>query len=380
MAKKHALSLIFTIFHLFLAFVQANNGEPLPHSFGFFQDECTAAPPNNFRVTAISTNFIALAWEPISSDAKHTLVISQKNESGVWVHVKTIYELTGNTYIVDELQSGTQHRVAISTNCPTGETSEYAAIQDPITLIVDLTIEGRTPIKPIPVPCDNVPVDKNWIGFRVDHIVDEGSESNTFEFVYDNSGNTSLKRVTQASPIVAAEKLNWPNCNVPTIFGVGSPYQIVHVSDDGQNNVIIGYVSAILHDGPQKIEMCPILNHPQNPWDGNYIFTALFAEKATPHDDCSGNPRTKLEPKTKLHVQNPFNENLKVFLGDFLSLATYLNIRLLNINGQVLLTQRFEGSEIQSISFSTLTLPKGIYILQIESEEEVLTFKLTKSR
>lgn len=378
MAKNLLFTLLFCSLYFAITTPCAGSELTLTKNHILQADECTAPPPDSFRITSIGTNIISLAWNPVWIGAGHTVVVLEKNSAGGWLPLKVIYNLSGTGYTIDSLKSGTQYRVAISTNCVSGGTSERTASKDPITLILDLTIEGRTPTKPTVIGCANVPVGKNWIGYRVDYIADIGSASNTFEFVLDGE-NVSLKREILDNPIVAVNKAHdWPTCNDPSISGVGSPYKMIRLLPNGTWETI-GYVSAIKHFDPPRIEMCPIYIHPvYPPWNGNYLFTALFADNATSHDDCSESSGYTIAPSFNINVQSPFNQTLSIFFSEKSLIPNHITLRLLNTSGRMVLEHKLDNPTPQ-VSFSTILLPAGIYILQMETEQGVQTVKLIKS-
>ncbi|MFN0216715.1 MAG: fibronectin type III domain-containing protein, partial [Saprospiraceae bacterium] len=167
MAKNILLTLFFCGTSLVFTPVFASN-EPL--LLGFNQEVCTAPAPDSFRITGIGGDFIALAWNPVWVGAIHTLEVLENDGTGGWIPLDTFPDLPGGSFTVEGLNAGTEYRFILATNCASGETSEIKTIIDGITLIVDLVINGRNPVSPVPIDCAALPLNKNWVGFKVEYV------------------------------------------------------------------------------------------------------------------------------------------------------------------------------------------------------------------
>ena len=72
---------------------------------------------------------------------------------------------------------------------------------------------------------------------------------------------------------------------------------------------------------------------------------------------------------------NPVNELLNIDLGERYD---EVNIRVMNISGKIVIIQTFNQKQI--LELDLITLPDGIYFVNIMSEEKSATIKLVKKR
>jgi hypothetical protein len=345
---------------------------------------CDAPAPDSFRVTVSGGDFATLAWIPAWPGALHTLSVSKKISPTEWQLLYTLHDIPGSTYTVDSLLSGTEYRFAIATQCNSGETSERTAYIDWIGAVVDLVIAGRIPINPIPVDCDNIPLNYNWKGFKVEYVDGEGLRiANYFEFPIQGdvvgNGNPSLfqRRIARTfleNHIVAVDGAGkWPDCEIPIKQQVPLPFKMRNRIE----SVDIGFVKFNQKTDPPSIGLCPDYNHAVVPWRAEYLFTAMVAHQATPPQGCNGlliNPVVNSGVK----AQSPFLESLIIFLPEDFLENIKVECSLFNTNGQRVLHHRIERIASQ-ITLPTTWLADGIYILQIKTGYHLQTLRVIKN-
>jgi hypothetical protein len=275
-------------------------------------------------------------------------------------------------------------RLSAATNCPSGEPSELKAIIDGITLILDLTINGRSPRQSLIVPCDQIPLNVNWKGFKVSYQGEGKEVTNSFEFEPFGTQETNsfinhvtIMRVIENNPIVAVDFLGeWPKCNDP-VLPAGMSFRIDHIINGGPDKESVGWVDFGQNpDG--TISLCPDYQHPTLPWKSNYIFTAFVSKNATNLFSCYERFENHLDINNKILVQSPFNETLNIYLPGSLIEFNYMQIKLLNMNGDVVINQHLTTNS-GMVSIPIVPIPSGIYLLQIENSNELHTFKVVKS-
>jgi Fibronectin type III domain. len=182
MANKRFFILIFATLLLSAAH-KASAFETSPISLNEKPVTCNAPAPTNFRITERSANFIVLAWDPAWQGATHTLAILESNGQGGWIGVDTLHQVTGDSYTAGGLTPGQTYRFVIATNCEDGSPSLIKWDSTGSTLIIDLSIDGKNPLTPHQhVPCENIPLNMPWKGFRVAHVGGSPLLRNEFEF------------------------------------------------------------------------------------------------------------------------------------------------------------------------------------------------------
>jgi len=382
MAKKILLTLLFCVTQLALCPVFATCK---PELQCLQLDMCTAPAPDSFRITSIGGNFIALAWTPAWIGANHTLAVLENDGAGGWMTFDTFHNVPGSSYTVEGLESGTEYRFILATNCPSGEPSELKTIIDGIALILDLAIIGRNPNKPVAVDCSSIPLNANWVGFKVEYESSGISIANFFEFVIVETNQTSsnffskveIRRVFRDHPIVAIDPDEfWPTCDVSLIPNVGTTFRMARLFGGGPNKEFIGWID-LYQNSSSSINICPDYDHPDLPWKNAYKFTALVAPKASSMPGCSNRSENITTSYADLKAQSPFDETLHVFFPASFPEGEKTSFRLLNTQGQVVLDKKIEMITSE-IVLPIKTLAPGIYILQIEMGGEAHSLKVIK--
>jgi len=382
MAKKILLTLLFCVTQLALCPVFATCK---PELQCLQLDMCTAPAPDSFRITSIGGNFIALAWTPAWIGANHTLAVLENDGAGGWMTFDTFHNVPGSSYTVEGLESGTEYRFILATNCPSGEPSELKTIIDGITLIVDLAIIGRNPNKPVAVDCSSIPLNANWVGFKVEYESSGISIANFFEFVIVETNQTSsnffskveIRRVFRDHPIVAINSDNlWPTCDAPLLIDVGTSFRMARLFGSGPNFELIGWLN-LVQNSSSSISICPDYNHSILPWKNAYKFTALAAPKASTMPGCSNRSENITTSYADFKAQSPFDETLHIFFPAFFSKGDKTSFRLLNTQGQTIWSDRIEVITSEVV-FPVRSIISGLYILQIETEGETHSLKVIK--
>ncbi|MFN0174455.1 MAG: T9SS type A sorting domain-containing protein [Saprospiraceae bacterium] len=308
------------------------------------------------------------------------MVVSEKDISGEWTILYSYPNVEGSSFTVTGLESGKQFRFRIATKCPLGDPSELTAFFDDHTAIVELTLAGRKPKDPTPINGIGIEYQSyHWVGFEV-----FGEDaSNIFE-VKVNEGSSDpiayIKRVVTANPIVAADNNGaFPNDFFPTIKEVKVPFKMIRLTP---NYEIIGRLQiAVNTDPPNPPTLDLYIENPSPfPWKSTYTFRALIANSTIldPPGGGGGQGLGKGPTNERFEVQNPFKDNLHVFVSKQSSTGGKATMRMMNINGQVVLEQKFDCLSSE-VSIPVEWLAPGVYILQIETDFEAQTLKLIKS-
>ena len=386
MAKNFLFALLFSALQLPLHPIMGFHGTLLFETPEFVSEECTAPPPDSFRVTERSTNFISLAWEPTWQGATYQLIVSKKNTAGEWESLLAPPIIQDTFYRVDNLESGKEYRFMLATRCSNYDPSIFHTYQEDGTLILELVLGGRIPINPqIVEDCQNIPLNHNWVGFRIDYQEGGTMVSNFFEYNQNNpvtSGNgipQIMRGYYDNPPIYAAEpgQEKYPTHDSPKITSTW-PFKIVRKLPNSPFNENAGSVSVTEKKFPPRVGLCVVQSIP---WKQAYTFTPLVAESATnpldgEHDtDRNG---TRIIVNVKPIAQSPFTDNLNILFPSSNAATGPKVIRLISMNGQQVFEQKFEDS-FDQVSLPTSTLTPGIYVLVIEYPHEVHTLQVIKA-
>ncbi len=217
-------------------------------------ETCQAPAPDSFRVASAGGNFISLSWKPVWPGAAYFLTASEKNSSGGWVPIQIFPDIQDTSFTVDGLEGGKSYRFHISTKCTNGDISDLTAWVDGISLIVDLTLLGRTPKNPLPISGNGIPYQSyEWIGFKVSG----NGASGLFEVEVNEDGDVPLafiRRVNLGEKIVAVDGNDlYPIPMLPIIEDVAIPFRINQILPE--NNISIGKINIIEHFSPPSIDL-----------------------------------------------------------------------------------------------------------------------------
>ncbi len=379
MEKKLLLALFLWVFQCSISIVLANNGFVLnnePTRPGVY---CDAPAPDNFQVTSRGSDFIAVAWDPISTGVTYSLVVSVK-ENETWIPMNTFTQIAAPFLTIEDIGFNDEVLLSLAAECSTGERSIYVIELLP-KIILELSVPGRNPVNPqVFQPCKNIKLgEHNWVGFSVKKHGGTELESNIFEVVVTGNINTSyidIKRNSSQTVIYAVDDNNF--FPPPTITNAPNPFKVSDISDpdlfDG-----IGRVSIKVTDVPEwSVNIC---QSPVPVWNTNYEFKVLTAnltvetspESPKEHSDGSEGNKTS----GKLKANSPFSEILLVFLEVENQLKEDAVISLLNIAGQIILEQQVV-IPFDQIAIPTSSIPTGLYALQIKTSTQIRTIKVQK--
>jgi Secretion system C-terminal sorting domain len=291
--------------------------------------------------------------------------------------VDTFFNVPGTYFIVNNVPFEADTKFSLSTNCGNGETSSRVVIVFD-KIILEVTTGGLVPINPQPFPCLNMNyVLKKWVGFKVSS-TEFGGTSNLFQFKLKQSNGTStmqIKRVNYTNPIVAVDFDN----RIPDIFdpelGAPNPFFIKKMTSTGLL-AGIGSVLATLH--PPFVDLCKS----NDPWNNSYIFTPMYAnaviEEQPIQEPSHGRGSTSTAYGFEaIKVQSPFSETLNVIMNWSTKQEGCVNIRLLNMNGQIILEQKVK-EPVEQFSIPVQEIPTGFYLLRLETMNTVQTYKVLK--
>jgi len=372
MAKKVFFVLFLGLLHLSATSIFAT-GEPVqPASTSLNTEACNAPPPDSFRVTSIGGSFVSLAWTPAWINATQTLTVSKKDANGNWIVEYTLPDVPGSSFSVDQLVGGKNYKFTIRTKCGSGEPSELTSSNEHIAAIVELTIAGRNPSNPHPIGCNGIKYkDHFWVGFSVRG---EGVSS-LFEVVVNEDSDYPIAYINrvyfESGTIVAAHSNgNFPNTNFPEIFDVGIPFPMLHL---GQIDLKIGEVGLTVHDEkPSMLDLCP-----SGPFKIGYTFTALTAESLQAADrPGKGIRENHFTPRVQ--VQNPFKDDLCIFVPQNIIENGGATIHLFDTNGRTVFLQKLDYLS-PKVSFPTSWFSPGVYILQIKTNAFAQSLRVIKS-
>jgi len=381
MAKNLLFPLLISIFASTLVF---GNTEPFAtHPQLLPLDSCDAPAPDSFRVTGAGGNFISLAWNPAWPGAFHVMTVSEQDPSGGWNSIRIYPNVPDSSITVDSLESGRTYRFTISTKCENGDASKVITTVDFGTIILELTLAGRTPKNPQTITCTNIPYQEyEWIGFRV---VGEGA-SNTFEVVVNENYNgpfdpvAYIRRLINVNPIVAVDNDGvHPNDFSPIRKNVEVPFRLFRLHPNAPPETI-GRVDVSVQHSPPSITVCV---SGQDPWKGSYTYLPLFALETViiGSGGSGGQQGLAKDPDSDIVrvIENPFHENLRLSLSPRFKPGESVNLRLFNTNAQLVFSKKFESLDAD-IELQLAHLPSGVYMLNLESEGEVQTLRIVKSR
>ncbi len=345
--------------------------------------QCNTPPPDSFRITSASTNFISLEWKQAFVEDTYTMTILKKNSFGDWTPVFSNLNINGNSYVFNTQDpGGTEYRFRLATNCSPGDPSQLVSNVDGINLIIELVLGGRTPINPIVVGCTKIPLNTYaWVGFKVTHFIKGGSISNLFEVAEEDGALMSspatirIKRVSPfpQNPIVATNDdgiyPQVPNMPVPA----SSPFYMRDKSNP--EDEVIGRIRVAKNYNLASIDLCIYNFDP--PWDfDHYNFEPLVAIKVEALGPIV-EARSTNQKSNIFKIQNPFSENLNLFTTNSNLRSMEAKLSIMNIKGEIVLAEKLEISE-SLISIPVGSICSGIYILRIETKNEVQAFKIIK--
>jgi hypothetical protein len=344
---------------------------------------CEAPPPDSFRVTSFSYNYVTLAWNPVAVGDDHFLTVFSENTSNGWDSLYSVLLFNSTTYTVVNMDPEKRHKVQIRTVCVDGTMGTPSPpVFPPHGVIVELVLFGEPPSIPEAVDCHNMEYENpliKWVGFKISRPNGEGGElSNYFQFekVYnDQDVEARIKRVETDNVLVSANLDNkWPDIFEP-IVKANMIFQVGEIVNGAFESA--GFVLVELHGGgTPSVDICDHIT-PTRPWNPLYTFTPIIVRNSPECHGCppSGELNTQNKAKYLIRVQNPMSTYLNVFFPEPGFIGGPKKFTLLDINGKMIFQEKVNVAEPQiAIPFGERS--PGLYFLQVESEGYVQTIKV----
>lgn len=373
------------IFVLMTSMDLTSRGLPVPESNAEkinVSGNCDAPPPINLHLTDIGTQHLSIAWTPSVAGAIHSVELYESNGQGGWNYIYMASSILDSTYTASGLTPGTGYRFHVFTHCENGEQSSQFSIQDGITLIVELTTNGRIPTSFIEVEgCDIDYPNYKWMGFKV-HKIDDPKIYNIFEITldlsFDNNGEPTagvyyIRRVLPEGIVAANTNFAYPNQFLHSLPADLS-FKILHVLDNlNLTQIYIG--NLFIHATTQNLHLCIDEVLPAPMWDQNYVFTLLKSEYPSIEtiEDPMRNDDNQL---TDVVVQNPFSHVLNITLP---KINNNISVTLSTLEGKIVLSEEISNNQSSSLSYLTENLSTGFYLLKIINGHKETIHKVFKS-
>ncbi len=381
MAKFFLLSFLFFTIQIPIATLFASNISGNLENRNLSTDLCDTPAPDSFWVTGREINSIAVAWNPVWSEASYTLsVLTRTNLNNTWIILATFSNVTGSTLNINGVTSTDECKMVIATNCSDGSPGiQKKELLDKI--IIELATGGRNPLYPVPTSCTNMSkpgFPYNWVGFRVIQN-SEFTPQNIFEVVTTYSPpitKISINRVSNNNIIFAS---NNDNVVPPPTLKTGFSFKVIKRVPNIPDYTIGKLLVTI---NGLSIEIC---QDPSFSWDNSYSFIPLTSQMPSGYDvppvtgamDIFRN-ESNSNAYSRIRVQSPFNENLHIFLESQNKIPVNTKIRLLAMSGQTVFEQQIQ-TQLEEISIPVGEISSGVYILRIETENETKTTKVVKN-
>ncbi len=399
MANNFFFFLLFCTTILFTSPLFAENDLEKHTSSSTQLDLCDMPPPDSGRITVTGYNFISMEWTPVWVGATHTLVtLYQANDSSSWVPVDTFLNVVGSSFTYENLQfASDKYGFLISTNCPGGEPgTEFNFISPPISVILELTIGGVTPVNPMLMPeCTPMKIgSSSWLGFYISGAKGLSSPNNYFEVTW-NGGYAIVKRVLYSPVVAGTGEYDYPQLppNDKIKFYYGNPKSVsFHTFKINGEDVFtdIGPIR-IIHTSDGVDQYFTFCKAQPTTWNSEYILRSVMAStngEGTTYSSSRDskeflqtygeNPLIHLNDSKNIRVQNPFQNSLNIYLPSLPIPNGQCSIRMWDINGRLVL-ENFIDLEDKNITIPTTFLPAGTYFLRITTDSYAETVKILKT-
>ncbi len=325
---------------------------------------------------------MSLKWKPVAGVNAYFLLVSLQDSAGGWIPNQVFPNITDTLITVDGLEGGKKYQFKLSSKCPNGDVSGLTSIIDGIALIVDLTINGRTPVNPQPINGVGIQYQNlHWLGFRVSG---EGA-SGLFEVQVNDvtfEPVAWVRRVSLADKIVAVnfEGL-FPSQVIPVVEDVNIPFTIWNTL---LLQPLVGRVNLIKNSNfPEPPTIDIIIDDASEPvWKSQYNLTVLWANSTiyVPPGGGGGTGQglTKNNGRTFISVDSPFTDHLTLKINDPEFPANYVSYFVFDGIGQLISTGNLNASDINH-RIETHSWSDGIYYLICNNGQEKTVLKLIKA-
>ena len=143
------------------------------------------------------------------------------------------------------------------------------------------------------------------------------------------------------------------------------------------NTIPFGRITVVVYSN--SIKLCPFYNHPENPWNFNYVFTPLVANEVSNIEASEPTDRSTNYSVSEngIVVSTFFNDKLTIKNNYASQNLNSCRVSIINSLGQVIISQITNLSDANN-SISTNQLNAGFYLVTVEFEGKAQFFKTFK--
>ncbi|MBN8680502.1 MAG: fibronectin type III domain-containing protein [Chitinophagales bacterium] len=380
MAKKSFLSLLFSFFVANFFVLNATN---LENASTILTDTCEAPPPDSFRILDAGAHYVTLAWNPVDPMATYTIVVQKEGgNANTWENVDTISNVTGNSITIQNLLYGSKYQFELATNCENGDPSKFKIYAGPpLGVILDLVLDGRTPVNPVSVPpCSPILIQNyKWVGFKVESSQNLGSAINFFEFALGDDGVPQIMRVSYGPQIVATDfsgifpiqPFPFTKVELPS-----SEFELRRV--DGISPLIIGTIQLTYNPIQKTVQFCK--KNGTN-WVNSYSFSTIVANQVNGFENLNIVDRDSFDENCNVNnlvILNPMIDD-QIFIENSNQLSCFKEVKfiLIDMYSRVCDISKFNGVPNQ-LDLNGKNILPGFYTLVIELEGKKITKSILK--
>lgn len=372
-------------------FASAGSGLPIYPAKPVFDDACSLPAPSSLWVTDVGSTYISVAWTAVSGASQYRVKVKDLT-IGSEINDQLV---SGTTFTQTGLVGGHEYRFRVYSVCSNGDTGEAFTELTQRTIIIDLIVYASDyGNKPPQYECHGTqgPVACNflhsagyefWIEVR--HTVNGVTERARYDAIVESSGNVSLGLVspTTGNYTLLTNYLMTANQNgaymgqEPVV-----PAETVYVRLN--NSLSVCYFTMGHSGSTGYIYAWPIsgyefwvLNPNDPPTGGTSRVQAghTLTESAFAAADLAAD-RQNPAPLNNTTVVNPFSTTLQALLPA--ASETPVTLRLYSLDGRLAGEREFPEGSTQC-ELPAADLPRGLYLLRIESGGQVETFKVIKT-
>jgi hypothetical protein len=252
----------------------------------------------------------------------------------------------------------------------------------PIGVILDLVIDGRMPINPVPIvpPCTPILYQNyKWVGFKVETSLDLGSSLNYFEFGLGDDGVPQILRVLYGPQIVATDQEGTFPIQQPPFNKVelsSNTFEIRRV--DGASPVIIGTIEVNYNPVQKTVQICKKSN---SSWASGYSYRTMVSNEVNGLDSNNFAEREMANNicfYDDMKVLNPISDN-QIIINYSSEKPCFKEFRvaLIDIYSRICYNSKSQGIP-NSIDLSSYNILPGFYTLIIEHEGGIISRPILK--
>lgn len=341
---------------------------------------CDLPAPTNLHLVLTGTTTAGLAWDPVNNAAGYQIKVYLNPNNPTLVQVTT----SVNPFVtITGLTPGAAYRVTVAPMCNINLRKEFWSISenyaqiDFIALILELELSSH----PLPPSASVIYPDNDascyfptfeWNSgeFWIKIMEKDFPNSSSIHSIFYNSHYT-LGGVLAGSSLPTLSKGRTKD--VPPVY-LAPPCG----SGDGIEDAVIGIEKGsfigILEIDVYKSDKDMFCI---TPLDANYEFEVL--SNMTGYSPPGGGDRNAHAKGTEsaFYAVNPFTTTLDILSPSPGEEA--VKVQLFHLNGQVAISQEYEKGQ-ESYALPTASLASGLYLLRIETGNEIKTFKVIKAQ